>query len=325
MKPSIFPPDLAFEPVRTAVVGLGYWGPNLIRNLNDIESAELRWICDLDQSRLDTFGRRHPTVSCTRDFVDLLADPELEAIAIATPVSTHYPLALAALEAGKHVFIEKPLAASVTEAEKLATMAAECGLTLMPGHTFLYSPPVNLIRKLIADGELGDIYFISMSRVNLGLHQSDVSVAWDLGPHDFSILRYWLARTEHLVHEDWIPYRISLLGNYGTDLVLKREINRFLISEDPYGTVAFVRFGLERGELRDDLDIEMIVSIIDWMVERFQDALLTAELDPGLFRRQGELAEKKEARIQQFLAILQRAIGVHAPNGGRQRSRSKLR
>lgn len=125
----------------------------------------------------------------------------------------------------------------------------------------------------------------------------------------FEVLRYWLARTEHLVHEDWIPYRISLLGNYGTDLVLKREINRFLISEDPYGTVAFVRFGLERRELREDLDIEMMVSIIDWMVERFQDALLTAELDPGLFRRQGELAEKKETRIQQFLAMLQRAIG----------------
>jgi AcrR family transcriptional regulator len=129
----------------------------------------------------------------------------------------------------------------------------------------------------------------------------------------FEVLRYWLVRTEHLVHEDWIPYRISLLGNYGTDLVLKREINRFLITEDPYGTVSFVRFGQERGELRDDLDIEMMVSIIDWMVERFQDALLTAELDPGLFRRQGELAEKKEARIQQFLAILQRAIGVPGP------------
>ena len=128
----------------------------------------------------------------------------------------------------------------------------------------------------------------------------------------FEVLRYWLVRTEHLVHEDWIPYRISLLGNYGTDFVLKREINRFLISEDPYGTVSLVRFGLDRGELRKDIDIEMIVSIIDWMMERFQDALLTAELDPGLFRRQGELAEKKEARIHQFLDVLQRAIGAAA-------------
>src|SRR5579863_4608651 len=126
----------------------------------------------------------------------------------------------------------------------------------------------------------------------------------------FEVLRYWLGCTEHLVHQDWIPYRISSLGNYGTDLVLKKEINRFLISEDPYGTVNFVRFGLERRELRDDIDIEMIVSIIDWMMERFQDALLTAELDPGLFRRQGELPEKKEARIRQFLALMQRAVGA---------------
>jgi len=129
----------------------------------------------------------------------------------------------------------------------------------------------------------------------------------------FEVLRYWLVRTEHLLREDWIPYRISLLGNYGTDLVLKREINRFLVSEDPYGTVNFVRFGLERNELRKDMDIEMVVSILDWTMERFQDALLTAELDPGLFRRQGELAEKKEARIQQFLAVLERAIGAAMP------------
>lgn len=194
MTPSIFP-DLPAQPVRTGVVGLGYWGPNLIRNLNELEAADLRWICDLDQSRLDTFGKRYPTVRCTRTFDDLLDDPELEAVVIATPVSTHHPLALAALEAGKHVFIEKPLAASVAEAQDLVAAADERKLTLMPGHTFLYSPPVNTIRDLIRSGELGDIYFISMSRVNLGLHQSDVSVAWDLGPHDFSILRYWLEET----------------------------------------------------------------------------------------------------------------------------------
>jgi AcrR family transcriptional regulator len=126
----------------------------------------------------------------------------------------------------------------------------------------------------------------------------------------FEVLRYWLARTEHLLHEDWIPYRVSLLGNYGTDLTLKREINRFLMAEDPYGTVAFVQFGLKRGELRRDLDQEMMVSILDWTVERFQDALLTEELDPGLFRRQGGPGEKKEARIAQFLDVLKRAIGT---------------
>ena len=125
----------------------------------------------------------------------------------------------------------------------------------------------------------------------------------------FEVLRYWLVRTERLVHEDWIPYRISLLGNYGTDLDLKREINRFLIAEDPYGTLNFVRLGLKRRELRKDMDVELIASILDCMMERFQEAIVTAEVDPGLFRHQAEPAEKKQARIQQFLAVLQRAIG----------------
>lgn len=125
----------------------------------------------------------------------------------------------------------------------------------------------------------------------------------------FEILHYWLVRTEHFVHEDWIPYRIYLLGNYGTNLALKREINRFIMSEDPYGRIEFVRWGMQRGELRKDLDVEVIVSIVDWMVERFQDALVTEELDPGLFRRQGAGPDRKEAHINQFLDILRRAIG----------------
>ncbi len=195
MKPAIFSPELAAAPVRTAVVGLGYWGPNLIRNLNELETAELSWICDLDQARLDAFGRRYPGVRATRSFDEILHDPELEAVVISTPVSTHYALGLAALQAGKHVFIEKPLAASVAEAQELSTVAAARGLMLMPGHTFLYSPPVNAIKDLISSGEIGDLYFISTSRVNLGLHQADVSVAWDLGPHDFSILCYWLGES----------------------------------------------------------------------------------------------------------------------------------
>jgi len=141
----------------------------------------------------------------------------------------------------------------------------------------------------------------------------------------FDVLRYWLVRTEHFVHEDWIPYRIYLLGNYGTDLVLRHQINRFLVTEDPYGTVSFVRFGLERRELRNDIDLEMMVSILDWTIERFQDALLTAELDPGLFRRQGELAEKKEARIQQFLALLRSAIGTQQRQPQRGRTRQNRR
>jgi predicted dehydrogenase len=182
-------------PARVAVVGLGYWGPNLVRNLHEISSGEAVAVCDLREDQLETIKRRYPALRTTTRFSDLLDDPGIDAVAIATPVSTHAKLASAALEAGKHVFVEKPLAASSAEAEDLISIANREGLVLMPGHTFLYSPPVNLIRSLIEAGELGEIYFISTSRVNLGLHQSDVSVAWDLGPHDFSILRYWLDET----------------------------------------------------------------------------------------------------------------------------------
>lgn len=178
--------------VRIALVGLGYWGPNLLRNLHELPSAEVAGVCDLRDGALDAVQRRYPAIPTTTNVDDLLQDESIEAIAIATPVSTHFSLARAALEAGKHVFVEKPLAASSDEGERLLQIAASKGLVLMPGHTFLYSPPVDTIRRLIASGELGEIFFISTSRVNLGLHQPDVSVAWDLGPHDFSILEYWL-------------------------------------------------------------------------------------------------------------------------------------
>jgi predicted dehydrogenase len=174
------------------VIGLGYWGPNLVRNLHELEGADVVSMSDLNPDALDKVGARYPAVKRTTSAVELIADPAVEAVAIATPVATHYDLVKAALEAGKHVFVEKPLAASTKQAEELVRIADAAGLLLMPGHTFLYSPPVILIRDLIATGELGEIYFISTSRVNLGLHQPDVSVAWDLGPHDFSILRYWL-------------------------------------------------------------------------------------------------------------------------------------
>jgi predicted dehydrogenase len=181
--------------LRVAVVGLGYWGPNLVRNLHEVEGAEAALVCDLRPEALATIERRYPAVRTTTDFDAVLADATIDAVAIATPVSSHFELAARALESGKHVFVEKPLTASSDEALELIELADHHGLVLMPGHTFLYSPPVNMIRALISSGELGEIYFISTSRVNLGLHQPDVSVAWDLGPHDFSILRYWLEET----------------------------------------------------------------------------------------------------------------------------------
>jgi TetR/AcrR family transcriptional regulator len=125
----------------------------------------------------------------------------------------------------------------------------------------------------------------------------------------FATLDYWLQRTEHLVAEDYVPYRVSLIGNYGTDLALKRDINRFLVSEDPYGTLEFVEFGIARGEVRDDIDLEMIVSMVDWLSGSIQDALVTEELDPGLFHRWRNQPERQRMRVEHFNLLLRSAIG----------------
>ncbi len=183
------------ERLTVALVGLGYWGPNLIRNLHEMPQVGALWACDLRTERLAAITSRFPTVMPTTSYEAVLGNSTIDAVLIATPISTHHALAAAALRAGKHVFVEKPLAASSQDALALIELAEARGLVLMPGHTFIYSPAVTLIRSLIESGEVGDIYFISTSRVNLGLHQPDVSVAWDLGPHDFSILQHWLTET----------------------------------------------------------------------------------------------------------------------------------
>jgi predicted dehydrogenase len=185
--------------VRVGVVGLGYWGPNLVRVLVETPGVELTWISDLDESRFERLSRRYPAARTTTEIDDLLNDPSLDAIALATPVNTHHPLARRCLEAGKHVLVEKPLAPSGAEAEELVALAESQERVLMCGHTFLYSPPVRHAKELLEAGDLGDVLFVSSSRVNLGLHQKDVSVIWDLAPHDLSILRYWLDETPHTV------------------------------------------------------------------------------------------------------------------------------
>ena len=184
----------ANQVVRIGVVGLGYWGPNIARNVAESPRAELSWVCDMNPEALRVASKRYSGTATTTSIEEMLDDPELDAVAIATPVSTHYDLARAALDAGKHVLVEKPLAASLTQAQDLVDRAERAGLVLLPGHTFLYSPPVTKIKEILDSGAIGEIYFISISRVNLGLHQPDVSVVWDLGPHDFSILNYWLGR-----------------------------------------------------------------------------------------------------------------------------------
>jgi predicted dehydrogenase len=180
-------------PIGIAVVGYGYWGPNVVRNI--VERPELRLVglCERDPSRAESFSLRHPGLPVESDLDTLLLDPQVQAVAIATPPRTHYDLTRQALEAGKHVLVEKPLASSIAQAEELIEIADRVDRVLMPGHTFVYSPPVNKVRELIRSGELGDVYFVTSSRMNLGLYQRD-GVISDLAPHDLSILLYWLDR-----------------------------------------------------------------------------------------------------------------------------------
>jgi predicted dehydrogenase len=188
-------PQPTGRPVVVAVVGLGYWGPNLLRALADLQDVEVKWICDLDDGRLGRFHRRYPGVRQTTSFEQVIHDDEVDAVFIATPVFTHFGLTAASLRAGKHTFVEKPLAPSQAQAEELIALARAQDVVVMCGHTFVYSPPVRALKRLLDARALGDVYFISSSRVNLGLHQRDISVVWDLGPHDFSILLYWLNET----------------------------------------------------------------------------------------------------------------------------------
>src|ERR1051325_3999012 len=178
--------------LNVGVVGCGYWGPNLIRNFRSLGDCKLKVICDLDEKRLAHLKNLYPEVEATTDYKHMLNGAGLDAIVIATAVRTHHPLAKAALMAGKHVFVEKPLAASVAESQEMNAIANEKGLVLMVGHTFLYSAPVRKIKEIVDRGDIGDIRYINARRLNLGLYQKDINVTWDLAPHDISIVQYIL-------------------------------------------------------------------------------------------------------------------------------------
>ena len=171
-----------------AVIGAGYWGPNLVRNFVGSPEYDLRWVCDVDEARAAKITAPYGTVRSTTSIDDVLSDPAVDVVAIATPAATHTAVALSALQAGKHVLVEKPLAASYADGEKIVEEARRAGLVVMCDHTYCYTPAVRKIRDLIASGELGDIHYVDSVRINLGLVQRDVDVIWDLAPHDLSIM-----------------------------------------------------------------------------------------------------------------------------------------
>ncbi len=174
--------------IKVGVVGCGYWGPNLIRNFRSLPECQLKLMCDVNEARLKHLRSLYPEVAGETDFNHVLNGAGLDAVVIATAVRLHYPMAKASLLAGKHTFIEKPMAASAHECQELIQIAKEKGLILMTGHTFLYSPAVRKIKEIVDKGDIGEIRYISARRLNLGLFQKDINVAWDLAPHDISII-----------------------------------------------------------------------------------------------------------------------------------------
>ena len=180
------------DALRVAVVGAGYWGPNLIRNFNEAPGAEMVAVADLSAERLAPIRKRYPSLRVTTDHREILTDRTIDAVAFATPIHTHRALCEEAFAEGKHVLVEKPLAGTVADAEAIVRAAERAGKTLMVGHTFVYNPAVAAVKAIIDRGDLGQIHYIDSQRVNLGLHQFDFNVLWDLGPHDVSITLHWL-------------------------------------------------------------------------------------------------------------------------------------
>jgi predicted dehydrogenase len=262
---------MVLSPVRVAAVGCGYWGPNVIRNLDALPNFDLCCICDADVERLRSVATRYPRAHATTRVDDLWEDPAIDAVYLATPVSTHDLLVERALQAGKHVLVEKPLATTVERAQALADLAAERNLTLMIGHTFVFSPPVRKVKELLDAGMIGPIYYVETTRVNLGLFQKDVSVLWDLGPHDVSILLYWLGE---------VPTTVSARGRSYLGETL--EDVAFVTLEFPSGILAQMQIswlapsklrrtsvvGRQRMIVYDDVEPVEKVKVFDRGVDR---------------------------------------------------------
>ncbi len=249
---------------RVGVAGLGHWGPNLARNFDEL--AELRWLCDVSDEHLDPLARRYPHARRTSDFDDLLDDPEVDAVVIATPVPTHAELAHRALAAGKHVFVEKPPAMQAEEMEELCALSGERGLVLMPGHLLLYHPGVTKVKELIDAGELGEVLCVYGNRQNLGVIRKDENALWSLGVHDLSVILYLL---------DEEPAEASAHGNSflypGVEDVVfcylrfpsGRIAHMHLSWLDPHKMRKITVVGREKMVVFDDMELERKVTIYE--------------------------------------------------------------
>lgn len=263
--------------LKVAVLGCGYWGPNFVRNFSLLNEYELAGVADLKPERLEYISRQFRVGRTTTDAEELLADPEVEAVAIATPISAHAELARKALAAGKHVLLEKPMAHSVEECQELIDLAEQAGKVLLVDHTFLYTGAVERIRKLLDDGELGQIYYFDSVRVNLGLFQHDYNVLWDLAPHDLSVML-------HLIDDR--PTEVQAVGAAPVDTSAHLESIAYLTVRFASGIIGHVHVnwlapmkirltligGSRRMVVWDDVEPDTKVKLYDRGVETFPDA-----------------------------------------------------
>jgi len=259
------------RPVTIGVVGCGYWGPLLVRNFRGLTSCQLKSVCDVSEARLKHIRSLYPDLECATDHQRLLDDPNIDAVVIAAPVRNHHPLAKASLLAGKHTFIEKPMATSSAECNELIEIAENKGLVLMVDHTFLFSAPVRKIAEIVEAGDIGDIRYINSRRLNLGLFQRDINVAWDLAPHDIAIIL-------HILGE--LPVAVNCQGNAHvtaniedvTNMSLSFRHKRFATIQSSWLEPRKIRemtiVGSRRMIVYDDLQTHEKIKVYDVRVER---------------------------------------------------------
>lgn len=257
--------------INVGVVGCGYWGPNLVRNFRSLQNCSLKAMCDLSEDRLRHLKSLYPEVQGITDFQRMLDEVELDAVVVAAPVRFHFPLAKASLLAGKHTLIEKPMASSAAECEELIEIADRMGLVLMVGHTFLYSAPVRKIVEIVRRGDIGEIRSINARRLNLGLYQKDINVAWDLAPHDLSIVLHVLGESPHTVNCQGNAHVTPGIEDV-TNLSLSFPNNRFATIQSSWLEPRKVRemtiVGSRRMIVYDDLQSQQAIRVYDVRVER---------------------------------------------------------
>jgi predicted dehydrogenase len=257
--------------ISVGVVGCGYWGPNLIRNFRALPDCSLKMMCDVSQDRLRHLHSLYPEVEAETSYDRLLNNANLDAIAIATSVKHHYPMAKASLLAGKHTLIEKPMAASTEQCEELIEIAKKQGLVLMVGHTFLYSPAVRKIKEIVDHRDIGEIRYISARRLNLGLFQKDINVAWDLAPHDISIILYIMQEMPHSINcrgGAHITPGIEDVTSLSLHFTNERSAIIHSSWHDPRKVREMTIVGSKRMIVYDDVEPQEKIKIFDARVER---------------------------------------------------------